>query len=84
MAKRVTKAITDVRWNTLTGEIRWLNEREWNTMRNVWVTFPDAVGTIDGTSHEIYIPEENQHIYYSGHCLQTQIIADSEGNIRSA
>ena len=48
-ALRVTREMTGVLWDTLTGEIRWPSEEEWNTMRNVWNTFQNGVGTIDGT-----------------------------------
>lgn len=49
-------------------------------------SFPDAVGCIDGTPHEIYRPEvEPQWEFYSGHrhyhLMNTQLIVDSLGNI---
>ena len=55
-------------------------------MRGNWLSFPDAVGCIDGTSHEIYRPEtEPQEFFYSGHIhyhlMNTQLIVDNIGNI---
>lgn len=49
-------------------------------------SFPDAVGCIDGTPHEIYRPEvEPQWEFYSGHrhyhLMNTQLIVDSLGSI---
>ena len=52
-----------------------------------WQEFPNVVGAIDATPHEIYRPlTEPQRLYYSGHrhyhCINTQIIIDNEGHIR--
>ena len=51
-----------------------------------WEMFPNAVGCIDGTLHEINRPSENQHLFFSGHrryhALSTQIIVDINKNIR--
>ena len=45
-----------------------------------------AVGAIDGTSHEINRPVNNQGLFYSGHrrshCIHTQIVVDNTGRIR--
>ena len=59
---------------------------EWNALRGNWRSFPNAVGCIDGTPHEIYRPEaEPQAEFYSGHrhyhLLNTQLIVDNLGNI---
>lgn len=67
--------------------IKWPSRREWNAMRGTWPELPDAVGSIDGTSHEIYRPiVEPQEQYYSGHrqyhAIHTQIIVDNAGTIR--
>ena len=45
--------------NTLTQYLRWPGIQEWQQMRNHWHGFVDAVGTIDGTSYEIYMPGIN-------------------------
>ena len=56
-------------------------------MRNTWAMFPDAVGCIDVTPHEIQIPSnKSQREFYSGHrhfhLLNTQMICDNKGHIR--
>jgi len=47
---------------------------------------PDAVGCIDATSHELYVPTHNQRLYYSGHrhyhFIHTQVVTDDDLNIR--
>ena len=67
-------------------KISWPTIEEWNTLRGNWVSFPNAVGCIDGTPHEIYRPQvEPQREFYSGHrhyhLMNTQIIVDNLGNI---
>jgi hypothetical protein len=67
--------------------VTWPSNREWNGMRNTWQHFPNAVGCIDVTPHEILIPSiEPQREFYSGHrhfhVLNTQIIFDNRGHIR--
>ena len=67
--------------------VKWpiINER--GSMRGAWPQLPNAVGSIDGTSHEIYrrIVEPQEH-YYSGHrqyhAIHTQIIVDNCEMIR--
>ena len=59
---------------------------EWNRMQGEWRFFPDAVGCIDGTPHEIYRPQvEPQAQLYSGHrhyhVMNTQLIVVNQGNI---
>ena len=67
--------------------VKWPTINEWGSMRGAWPQLPNAVGSIDGTSHEIYIPivEPKEH-YYSGHrqyhAIHTQIIVDNCGMIR--
>ena len=61
--------------------------REWRTFRGKFTKILDAVGAIDGTSHEIYRPQtEPQQLFYSGHrcyhALHTQLIVDTSGTIR--
>ena len=56
-------------------------------MRNIWPKFPNAVGCIDVTPHEILIPSiEPQRKFYSGHrhfhLLNTQMVYDNTGHIR--
>lgn len=73
-------------YNHFSGSITWPSRREWRQLRGRWRRLPEAVGAIDGTSHEIYIPQEDQHLYYSGHrsyhCIHTQVIIDNNLNIR--
>ena len=57
---------------------------EWPT-RN-WHSFPNAVGFIDGTPHEVYRPlTESQREFFSGHrhyhLMNTQSIVDNLGNM---
>ena len=52
-----------------------------------WEEFPNVVGVIDSTPHEIYRPLiEPQRPFYSGyrhyHCMNTQLMMDNEGHIR--
>ena len=55
-----------------------------------WEEFPNVVGVIDTTQHEIYRPLieliEPQRPFYKGyrhyHCMNTQLVMDSEGHIR--
>jgi len=68
------------------SDISWPSRREWLNMRGKWPELQDVVGCIDGTSHEIYRPCENQGLYFSGHrryhCVHTQVVIDNELNIR--
>ena len=55
--------------------------------RNEWREFPNAVGCIDVTPHEIQIPSnELQREFYNGHrhyhVLNTQMICDNKVHIR--
>ena len=52
-----------------------------------WEEFPNVVGAIDTTPHEIYRPLiEPQRPFYSGyrhyHFMNTQLVMDNEGHIR--
>ena len=76
-----------VLWRHFSAAVTWPNNREWNNMRNTWEHFPNAVGCIDVTPHEILIPSnEPQREFYSGHrhfhLLNTQMICDNAGRIR--
>ena len=75
-----------VLWRHFSAAVTWPNNREWNNMRNTWEHFPNAVGCIDVTPHEILIPSnEPQREFYSGHrhfhLLNTQMICDNAGRI---
>ena len=67
----------------LSRYIRWLTVEKWERLLGNLPFMHVAEGAIDGTSHEIYKPNEHQEIYYSGHrkfhCLQ---IIDKTGMIR--
>lgn len=64
----------------------WPSPMEWKSMRGTWAGLRNAVGCIDGTSHEIFIPTVSQRYFYSGHrkyhWLHTQIIIDAKKKIR--
>ena len=73
-------------WRHFHNQISWPTIEEWNTLRGNWVSFPNTIGCIDGTPHEIYRPQvEPQREFYSGHrhyhLMNTQIIVDNLGNI---
>lgn len=65
--------------------IRWPEHQEWISMKHTWPELPGVVGAIDGTSHTIYRPKNNQAHYYSGHrhahCIHTQVIIDNHKRI---
>ena len=51
-----------------------------------WESFPQGVGVIDGTLHEIYRPiTDPQGLFYNGrvkyHCFSSQIVVDNSGHI---
>ncbi len=78
--------IVPVLWHFFRNQVTWPSVAEWENMRGNWRSFPDAVGCIDGTPHEIYRPEtEPQENFYSGHrhyhLMNTQLIVDNIGNI---
>ena len=76
----------DILWQYFQGCIRWPTDEEWIQMCGYWENIPDAVGAIDGTVHIIQMPEEDGHLYFSGHahqyCISTQVICDNKGHIR--
>lgn len=49
--------VVPVLWRYFQNQITWPTLPEWNAMRENWSTFHDAVGCIDTTPHEIYIPQ---------------------------
>jgi hypothetical protein len=71
---------------TLFALIRWPSMEEWDSLRDNWPELKGAVGCIDGTSHRINRPTENQGLFYSGHrhmhCIHTQVIIDNCKRIR--
>jgi len=74
-------------WRYLQNQISWPNLHEWANLMGNWPEFPNAVGAIDTTPHEIYRPlTEPQRPFYSGyrhyHCMNTQLVIDNEGHIR--
>lgn len=76
-----------VLWRHFRQNVTWPSIREWHGMRNVWREFPDALGSIDVTPHEIRIPSNKpQRKFYSGHqhyhLLNRQLIIDSQCDIR--
>ncbi len=73
-------------WQYFRQMVRWPTREQWFDMANDWNLFPGAVAVIDGTRHEIQIPQtEPQQHFYSGHCryhnFSSQIIMDNRGNI---
>lgn len=76
-----------VLWRHFSLAVTWPSNREWDAMRNTWQHFPNAVGCIDATPHEILVPSiEPQREFYSGHrhfhLINTQMICDNRGHIR--
>ena len=45
-----------VLWHHFRSEVTWPSIRQWNVMRGTWPMFPNAVGCIDVTPHEIQRP----------------------------
>lgn len=82
----IVHRVVSVLWRFFRNQITWPSNAEWNNMRGNWRSFPDAVGCIDGTPHEICRPQaEPQAEFYSGHrhyhLMNTQLIVDNCGNI---
>ena len=74
-------------WRYFQNQIRWPNVLEWGNLMGNWPEFPNVVGAIDSTPHQIYRPlSEAQRPFYSGHrhyhCMNTQLVIDNDGNIR--
>lgn len=84
--KREVRRLTSVLEAKLRHYLQWPSDQDWRSLRGNWRRVPCAVGSIDGTSHEIYRPVHNQERYYSGHrnyhCLHTQVVIDNLGIIR--
>lgn len=83
---RLIHRMVDVLWGYFQEGIQWLTDEEWGRLRGNWASIPDAVGAIDGTVHTIEMPEEDSHLFYSGHarryCISTQVIIDNMNTIR--
>lgn len=77
-------------WRSFQNQISWPTLPEWRNLMGNWEEFPNVVGVIDTTQHEIYRPLieliEPQRPFYKGyrhyHCMNTQLVIDSEGHIR--
>lgn len=70
-------------WQHFAPEVRWPTVDEWRRMRGGWPDIPFIVGAIDGTSHAIYRPSnEDQAEFYSGHrhrhCMHTVVIMTNQ------
>lgn len=82
----IIHSVVPVLWKFFENQVSWPSIDEWNALRGTWPSFPDAVGCIDRTPHQIYRPEvEPQWEFYSGHrhyhLMNTQLIVDGLGNI---
>ena len=78
--------VVPILWRYFQDQVYWPGLADWNSLRGNWRYFPNAVGCIDGTPHEIYRPQvEDQREFFSGHrhyhIMNTQLIVDNNGNI---
>ena len=83
---RIIYKVLPLMWQYFSNQVVWPNLQEFNNMMGNWSEFPNVVGVIDSSPHEIYRPlTEPQHLFYSGHrhyhCMNTQMIIDNEGHI---
>lgn len=83
---RIVYKILPELWRYFQNQIVWPNLHEWNNLMRNWPEFPNVVGAIDTTPHEIYRPlTEPQRPFYSGyrhyHCFNTQLMMDNMGHI---
>ncbi len=74
--------IIPVIWHYFINQVTWPSLKEWNGLRRNWRSFPNAVGCIDGTPHEVYRPlTEPQREFFSGyrhyHLMNTQLIVNN-------
>ena len=86
---RVIYKLVPELWRYFWNQISWPNLHGWANLMGNWPEFPNAVGAIDTTPHEIYRPlTEPQRPFYSGyrhyHCMNTQRVIHNEGHIRFA
>ena len=82
----IIHSVVQVLWRFFENQVSWPSIAEWNALQDIWPSFPNAVGCIDGTPHEIYWPEvEPQSEFYRGHrhyhLMNTQLIVDLHENI---
>ena len=66
--------------------IKWHSIRQWNQFLDTFPSFPNAVGLIDGTIHQIRRPfGQLQAEFYRGdkrcHFISSQIVVDTDGLI---
>ena len=66
--------------------IKWNSTRQWHRFLDTFPSFPNAVGTIDGTIHRIRRPSGPlQAEFYRGdkrcHFMSSQVIVDADGLI---
>ena len=84
---RIVYKVLPELWRYFQNQIRWPTLPEWRNLMGNWEEFPNVVGAIDTTPHEIYRPLiEPQRPFYSGyrhhHCMNTQLVMDNERHIR--
>ena len=82
----IIHSVVPVLWRFFENQVSWPSIDQWNALPGTWPSFPDAVGCIDGTPHQIYRPEvEPEWKFCSGHrhyhLMNTQLIVDCLGNI---
>ena len=87
-ASREVSRTLPILWHYTKNVVRWPTVQEWRAIGATLDFFPNCVGFIDGTVHEIQRPRDNtaQRTVFDGHhryhCLATQVICDSRRNIR--
>ena len=84
---RIIYKIIPELWQYFQNQIMWPNNAEWTNLMGNWPEFPNVVGAIDSTPHEIYRPlTDPQRPFYSGHrhyhCFNTQLVIDNNGHLR--
>ena len=52
-------------WAVYAPKVEWPNARHWQQLRGIFIKLPNAVGAIDGTSHEIYRPLNEISVFVS-------------------
>ena len=85
VSKTVHRVIP-VLWHYFKNQVTWPSLNEWIGLRGNWHSFPNAVGCVDGTPHEVYRPlTEPQREFFGGHrhyhLMNTLLIVDNLGNI---
>ncbi|CAG2212839.1 unnamed protein product [Mytilus edulis] len=82
----IIKKMWVILWEEVARTIVWPDRNTWHRRNGKWPEMPNVLGCIDGTSHEILVPQtEPQEEFYSGHrkfhCIHTQVVIDNEKNI---